>query len=125
MSQRRNFINSDFEQIKNASGFDHNYCVDGYNGKDLVEVAKVKSPDSGIELKVSTNLPGFQFYTANHLGKSTQPGGKDGRIYEKRSSFCIEPQFYPDAMAKFPEKPILKKGEEYNRSIVYELNTVK
>ena len=118
-------INSDFEQIKNASGFDHNYCVDGYNGKDLIEVAKVKSPDSGIELKVSTNLPGFQFYTANHLGKSTQPGGKDGRIYEKRSSFCVEPQFYPDAMAKFPEKPILKKGEEYNRTIVYELNTIK
>ena len=71
-------------------------------------------------MKVLTNLPGFQFYTANHLGKPTQTLGREGRVYEKRSSFCVEPQFFPDAMAKFPEKPILKQGEEYNRTIVYE-----
>ncbi|MBQ2722611.1 MAG: hypothetical protein IJF70_06855, partial [Opitutales bacterium] len=70
-------------------------------------------------LNVATNLPGFQFYTANHLGKSTQPDGKNGKKYEKRSAFCIEPQFYPDAINTFPEKPILKKGELYEREIVY------
>lgn len=113
-------IDSDFEQLKIGSGFDQNYCVDGYDGKKLIDVAKVTSPDTDISLKISTNLPGFQFYTANNLGKSTQPVGKDGKIYEKRSSFCIEPQFYPDAMAKFVEKPILRKGEEYNRTIVYD-----
>ncbi|MBQ9688007.1 galactose mutarotase [bacterium] len=115
-------IDADFDQIKLGSGFDQNYCVDGYNGKDLIEVAKVTSPETGIQLKVSSNLPGFQFYSANHLGKKTQTAGRDGRIYEKRSSFCVEPQFYPDAMAKFPEKPILKQGEEYNRTIVYEFD---
>jgi len=118
-------INSDFEQIKMASGFDQNYCVDGYDGKSLIEVAKVKSKETGITLDVSSNLPGFQFYTANHLGKSTQPNGREGKIYEKGSSFCVEPQFYPDAMAKFPEKPILHKGEEYDRTIVYDFNVVK
>lgn len=112
-------INSDFDQLKRTSGFDHNYCVNGYNGKDIIDVAKVKSEKTGINMTVSTNLPGFQFYTANHLGKKTQPQGRDGEIYEKRSSLCVEPQFYPDAMEKFDEKPVLKKGEEYNRCIIY------
>lgn len=114
-------INSDNEQIKIGSGFDQNYCIDGYDGKKLIEVADVKSPKTGIQLKVSTNLPGFQFYTANHLGKAAQPNGKSGSRYEKRSSFCVEPQFYPNAIntKEFADKGILKQGEEYNREIIY------
>lgn len=120
-------INSDHEQMKIGSGFDQNYCVDNYDGKTLVEVANVKSPKTGINLKVSTNLPGFQFYTANHLGKSTQPNGKDGSRYEKRSSFCVEPQFYPNAInvENFEEKGILKPNEEFNREIIYSFSTEK
>lgn len=114
-------INSDNDQLKIGSGFDQNYCIDGYDGKTLIEAANVKSEKTGINLKVSTNLPGFQFYTANHLGKATQPNGKDGSRYEKRSAFCVEPQFYPNAIntEAFKEKGILKQGEEYNREIVY------
>lgn len=119
-------INSDNEQIKIGSGFDQNYCIDGYDGKKLIEVADVKSPKTGIQLKVSTNLPGFQFYTANHLGKAAQPNGKSGSRYEKRSSFCVEPQFYPNAIntKEFADKGILKQGEEYNREIIYSFSTV-
>ncbi len=114
-------INSDNEQMKIGSGFDQNYCINNYDGKTLIDVANVKSEKTGIKLKVSTNLPGFQFYTANHLGKSAQPAGKHGSKYEKRSSFCVEPQFYPNAIntPSFEEKGILKQGEEYNREIVY------
>ncbi len=118
-------IESDNEQIKIGSGFDQNYCVDNYDGKSLIDVANIKSSKTGINLKVSTNLPGFQFYTANHLGKSAQPNGKSGARYEKRSSFCVEPQFYPNAINidDFNEKGILKSGEEYNREIVYSFYT--
>ena len=114
-------INSDDDQIKIGSGFDQNYCIDDYDGKTLIEAASVKSEKTGIKLKVSTNLPGFQFYTANHLGKAAQPNGKHGSRYEKRSSFCVDPQFYPNAIntEAFSEKGILKQGEEYNREIVY------
>ena len=58
---------------------------------------------------------------ANNLGKSTQPAGKDGSKYEKRSGLCIEPQFYPNAIntETFKEKGILKAGEEYSREIIY------
>ncbi len=114
-------INSNNEQIKLAKGFDHNYCVDGYDGKNLVEIAEIYSEKTGINLKVSSNLPGFQFYTGNNLGKASQPQGKDWKRYERHSGLCIEPQFYPNAIntESFSEKGILKAGEEYNREIVY------
>lgn len=120
-------IDSDNDQIKIGSGFDQNYCIDNYDGKKMIEVARVKSPKTGIVLNVSTNLPGFQFYTANHLGKSAQPEGKDGSRYEKRSAVCIEPQFYPNAINtdNFEEKGILKKDAEYNKSIIYSFSVDK
>lgn len=114
-------INNEHAQLKIGKGFDQNYCVDGYDGINVLEVAEVKSPKSGIVLKVSTNLPGFQFYTANNLGKPTQPNGKNDSKYEKRSGLCIEPQVYPNAIntPEFKEKGILKKGENYSKEIVY------
>ena len=120
-------IESDNEQVKIGSGFDQNYCIDNYDGKTLIEAANVKSEKTGINLKVSTNLPGFQFYTANHLGKAAQPAGKSGNRYEKRSSLCVEPQFYPNAIntENFAEKGILKAGEKYNREIVYSFSVEK
>lgn len=119
-------IDSDFDQIKIGSGFDQNFVIDNYDGKSMIEVADVKSLKTGINLKVSTNLPGFQFYSANHLGKSEQPKGKDGLKYEKRSAFCIEPQFFPNAVniPEFKEKPVLKSGEHYHREIIYSFSTV-
>lgn len=119
----KDVINQQSKQLEIGSGFDQNYCIDDYDGKTLRKIARVKSEHTGITLKVSTNLPGFQFYTANHLGKKSQPEGKDGKKYEKRSAFCIEPQFYPDAINTFKEKPILKKGETYDREIIYEFGT--
>ncbi len=114
-------INSESDQLKIGSGFDQNYVIDNYDGKTLIKAAEVESQKTGIKLEVLTNLPGFQFYSANHLGKTAQPNGKHGSRYEKRSSFCVEPQFFPNAINtdSFKEKGILKKGEEYNREIVY------
>ncbi len=114
-------IDSKNEQMLFAKGYDHNFCIDGYDGKTLINAAEVKSNYSGIKLKVSTNLPGFQFYSANNLGKTSQPNGKNGKKYEKRSGFCIEPQFYPNAIntETFREKGILKANEEYSREIIY------
>lgn len=120
-------INEEHEQLKITKGYDQNYCVDNYDGKTLVKVAEIKSEKTGINLKVLTNLPGFQFYTANNLGKSTQPSGKHGTKYEKRSGFCIEPQFYPNAIntESFKEKGILKAKEIFDKEIVYSFSTEK
>ncbi|MBQ2644979.1 galactose mutarotase, partial [bacterium] len=113
-------INLNDEQLKIGSGFDQNYCIDGYDGKKLIDIANIKSDKTGIVLTVSTNLPGFQFYTANHLGKPIQPLGKSGKQYQKRSSLCVEPQFYPNAInIENFEKPILRKNQKFQREIVY------
>lgn len=114
-------ISGNSEQLKIGGGFDHNYIIDGYDGHTLIEAANVKSLKTGIVMKVSTNLPGFQFYSANHLGKSAQPMGKNGTRYEKRSALCIEPQFFPNAIntPQFEEKGILRKGNLYKKDIVY------
>ena len=109
----------------NKNGYDQNFVIDNYDGKTLMEAANIKSQKSGISLKVLTDLPGFQFYTANNLGKSEQPLGKHAKRYEKHSAFCVEPQFFPDAINTFDEKPVLKKGEKYNRTIIYSFNTEK
>ena len=118
-------INNESEQLKIGGGFDQNYQINGYDGKTLIDAAKIKSLKTGIGLTVSTNLPGFQFYSANHLGKKEQPAGKNGTRYEKRSALCVEPQFYPNAIntPEFKDKGILKKGEVYNRDIVYSFYT--
>lgn len=123
----KDMINKKSEQLDIGNGFDQNYCLDNYDGKSLIKAATVKSDKTGISLDVYTNLPGFQFYTANHLGKTAQPAGKNGSKYEKRSAFCIEPQFYPDAVnvEKFKDKPILKKGQTFNREIIYSFNIDK
>ena len=119
----KDVIETENEQIKIGSGFDQNFCIDGYDGEKMIDIAKVTSDKTGITMHVSTNLPGFQFYTANHLGKDAQPAGKDGKKYEKRSAFCIEPQFFPDAINTFDEKPILKKNATYRREIIYAFST--
>ena len=108
----------------NKNGYDQNFVVDNYDGKTIIEVARVKSEKSGINMNVSTDLPGFQFYTANNLGKDSQPLGKDGKRYEKHSALCVEPQFFLDAINTFEEKPILKKGDKYNRTIIYSFGNI-
>lgn len=119
-------INKENEQLKIGAGFDQNFCIDGYDGKKMIDVAKVKSPNTGIVLTVSTNLPGFQFYTANHLGKPVQPLGKSGKRYEKRSALCVEPQFFPNAInIDGFEKPILEAGKCFNREIDYTFSVEK
>ena len=118
-------IYKDSEQLKIGSGFDQNYCIDNYDGKTMIDVAEIESEKTGIKLKVSTNMPGFQFYTSNHLGKNSQPEGKSGARYEKRSALCIEPQVYPNAIntESFKEKGILKKDEVYDKEIIYSFST--
>ncbi len=88
------------EQLKNTGGFDHNFCLDGWDGS-LRTAAVAKSPESGITLTVSTTLPGIQFYAGNFL--SGIPG-KDGIPMNKRCGFCLETQYYPDTphQSSFP-----------------------
>ncbi|MBR6672117.1 MAG: galactose-1-epimerase, partial [Alistipes sp.] len=56
---------------------------------------------------------------ANHLGGC--PMGKEGKEYDDYSGVAIECQGYPDAPNKphFPSQ-VLRKGERYERHIIFE-----
>jgi len=87
-------INVDCEQLNLTGGYDHNFVVDDCDGS-VKEIAKAKSDVTGIELTVLTDLPGVQFYAGNYIEGEK---GKDGAVYEKRTGFCLETQYYPDSV---------------------------
>ena len=117
-------IDADFDQLKNAGGYDHNYVLNGFDGR-LNLVAKAKDPESGRKLKVYTDLPGMQFYTGNGL-KDGQAKGKGGVSYPFRSGFCFETQFFPDAV-NHPEwpQPVFGPGKEYHHYTVFKFEATK
>lgn len=109
-------IEADHEQIRLGSGYDHNWVLDGETGT-LREFAVVTDPVSGRTMHAYTDLPGVQFYTGNFVD---QEQGKRNAVYGKRSGFCLETQFFPDAANKpaFPSA-VFGPDREYQSTTVY------
>ena len=61
--------------------------------------ARVKDPETGRVMEVSTDQPAIQFYGGNFLDGTV--AGKKGVKYAKRSALCLETEGFPDA----PNKP--------------------
>ncbi len=123
-----------FDQIANATGYDHNWCLNTFKdgkGDDTQVAASLYSPTSGILLEVFTNEPGIQVYTGNFQGNGIP--GKHGTLYPKHVSVCFESQKYPDSPTKITEgtegweisNPYLKPGETYNSHLVYKFSVQK
>ena len=113
-----------FNQIRNASGYDHNWCLNTYKdgkGDDKVVAASLYSPKTGILLEMFTNEPGVQVYTGNFQG--TGISCKHGIKYPKHVSVCLESQKYPDTKKKkdWPS-PYLKPGEKYYSHVAYKFS---
>ncbi len=110
-------IEADFDQLKYVFGYDHNYCVDGYDGKTMNHCAVAYCEESGIQMDVYTDCVGMQLYAGNFIGNVT---GKGGVTYGKRHGFCLETQYYPNAAndTRFVQ-PILKVGEKYDTKTKY------
>lgn len=121
-----------YDQIKNATGYDHNWCLNTYkNGKgdNKTVAASLYSPKTGILLEVYTNEPGIQVYTGNFQG--TDIACKHGIKYPKHVSVCFESQKYPDSPTKISEHvagwtdATLKPGEEYYSHLAYKFSIKK
>ena len=138
-------IGEDFDQLKMGRGYDHNFCIReekpkveleqgafgydiacpiDYNDGGLKKAAYAEGAKSGITLTMYTTLPGMQFYSGNFL--DADMAGKDGVKFPFRSGFCLEAQYYPNAL-HHPEfaQPILKKGEVFRAQTVYVLKNNK
>ena len=112
---------TDYDQISNATGYDHNWCLNTYKdgkGNDNRVCAVLWSPETKIGLSMYTNEPGVQVYTANFQG--TGISCKHGVKYPKHASVCLESQKYPDSPNKHNwPSPILRPGEKYHSHVAY------
>lgn len=114
-------IDEPFAQLAQANGYDHNYVVDGEIGS-LRRAAQARSLASGITMTVETTLPGLHLYSANFLEEGLT--GKEGAVYGPRHAFCLETQFFPDAV-NHPDFPsvILQPGCAYDHTTVFSVAT--
>lgn len=90
-------IDADFEQLKMAGGYDHNWVCDNYDGS-VRKIAVLTNASESRTMEVYTDLPGVQFYAGNFM---TPEKGKDGADYGYRGGVALETQFFPDT----PNKP--------------------
>lgn len=120
-------IKSDFDQIQNAGGYDHNWCLNTYKdgqGDDTQVCASLYSPKTGIFMEMFTNEPGVQVYSGNFQGVGNELNiqHKHGP-YPQHVSVCLESQKYPDSPNK-PEwvQPVLNPGEKYFSHAAYKFS---
>lgn len=96
-------IGEDYAKL-NGKTYDHNFCLNGER------VATAQGLESGITVEIYSDMAGVQFY----VGKPAEYNGNGGGY-----GFCLEPQFYPNAInVQEFQKPILKTGE----SIIHTIN---
>ena len=91
--------------------FDVNFCAESEHKATAID------KNSNLQLDVYSNLKGLQLYTPNFT-KTVY--GKQNLEYNGRCAFCLEPQFYPNAvnLSEFT-KPLIKKGEQKEYYINY------
>ena len=113
-------INDTNTVLQYGPGYDHNWVINNPPGQ-LGLQARVKDPASGRVMEVWSDQPGLQFYAGNFLDGSLT--GKDGKVYQRRSAFCMEPQHFPDSPnhANFPSVE-LKPGQVYHNTIIYKFS---
>lgn len=113
-------INDPNQQLQYGPGYDHNWVINKPLGKFGLQ-ARVTEPTTGRVMEVWSDQPGLQFYAGNFLDGSIT--GKDGKVYQRRSGFCMEPQHYPDSPNE-PQFPTteLKPGQTYKNVIVYKFS---
>ena len=114
-------IGAAFEQLEFTGGYDHNYVLNR-KGDGVEEMAVAYSKKSGIRMRAYTDCVGVQFYAGNFIGNQA---GKSGAVYQKRSGFCLESQFYPNAVntPEFPS-PVLRVGEKYDSTTIYQFDVI-
>lgn len=98
---------------------DHNFRLT--KGDKFGLCAEVYSKDSGIKMSVSSDLPGIQMYTGEHIPTIK---GKNGVTYDSFNGIALETQCYPNSVnegiknAAF-KRPVIKAGEAFKSVTEY------
>ena len=103
-------LNAENEELGFTGGFDHNFVLKQAHQK-ISPVAELRSPQSGLRLKVHTTQPGLQFYSGQYLSEPF-------RAFE---GLCLEAQGLPNApnTTGFPSA-VLHPGMQYHQMTMYE-----
>ncbi|WP_400073135.1 aldose epimerase family protein [Zobellia russellii] len=104
------------------NGYHHCYVLNK-KGDEMTKAAEVIEPKSGRKLEVFTTQPGITVYASNGLDNIT---GKYNIAYTPHMALCLETQDFPDAMnhPNFPST-LLKPGEKYTETIIYDFGIEK
>jgi aldose 1-epimerase len=117
-------INAKNQQLKNGTGYDHNFVLAGTAPGKYAHAATVVGDKSGIVMDIYTQEPGLQFYSGNFMqSKNTFKGGSKDDF---RTAFAMETQHFPDSpnQPSFPSTT-LKPGQVYKTSSYYKFSVKK
>jgi len=105
-------------QLALAGGYDHNFVLNKSAPGALEWAARLRDPDSGIQLELLTTEPGIQVYSGNNIG----PGCSNsrGEPMHRRDGLALETQHFPDApnQPQFPST-LLLPGAEFRSSTLF------
>jgi len=116
-------IGADVAEVMVSGGYNHNFVLDNYFPGKVRLAATLSDPTSGRQLKVYTDRPGMQVYTANDwLGDIIGPQGVP---YNKHTAVALETQAFPDSPNHpgFPDT-VLKPGQRFISETIYEFLTI-
>ena len=75
------------EQLRNGTGYDHNFVLNHPGNGEMFLAASVGDPYSGRMMEIYTQEPGLQFYGGNFFDGSDT--GKSGAPYKFREAFAL------------------------------------
>jgi aldose 1-epimerase len=120
--QHKKKIGQDIGDLKSDEGYNFNYVLAKNAPEEFAFAAELIDEHSGRGLKIYTDQPTLQLYTANTWDGAL--GGQQGQHYKKHGAVALETQAFPDApnQHSFPNS-ILHPQNEYRTRTVYEFTT--
>lgn len=105
--------------LKQCGGYDVNYVLREGGGRK--QAAELYDAGSGRTMRVYTDLPGMQVYTANSFAPDTL--GYGGVLMQPHHAVCLETQFFPDSV-HHPEFPYdnLRPEERFHSQTVFQFS---
>jgi len=111
-------IAADDPQLALAGGYDHNFVLNKSAPGALEWAARLKDPQSGIQLELLTSEPGIQVYSGNNI----RPGrtNSHGEEMHQRDGLALETQHFPDSPNK-PQFPstLLEPGQTFRSTTIF------
>ncbi len=109
---------ADHPMMKELGGYDNNFIFANYDGK-LSLRGSLTDPKSGRTLKLYTNQPCVQIYTANMINPDDAPFKGNVKQYTHCAA-CMETQAMPDSI-NHPgfTNTVLRPGEKYDYTTVF------